>query len=109
YQGDNGRGRIEQRHDDRGQRDRSYGDRRDDRGRGDQYRRNRGYQQQMQYRSWNRGDRFDSRRAINYRVISNPRAYRLYDAPRGYRWVQSGNDAVLIGITSGIIASVLAN
>jgi Ni/Co efflux regulator RcnB len=32
----------------------------------------------------------------------------LRDAPRGYRWVQSGNDAVLVGITSGIIASVLA-
>jgi len=62
-----------------------------------------------QYRSWNRGDRFDNRYARNYRVISSPRAYRLYDAPRGYRWVQSGNDAVLVGITSGIIASVMAN
>ena len=63
----------------------------------------------VQYRSWNRGDRFDNRYARNYRVISSPRAYRLHDAPRGYRWVQSGNDAVLVGITSGIIASVLAN
>ncbi|MDB5688793.1 MAG: hypothetical protein JWL91_669 [Sphingomonas bacterium] len=62
-----------------------------------------------QYRSWTRGQRFDSRYARNYRVISSPRAYRLRDAPRGYRWVQSGNDAVLIGLTSGIIASVLAN
>jgi Ni/Co efflux regulator RcnB len=63
----------------------------------------------VQYRSWNRGDRFDNRYARNYRVISSPRAYRLHDAPRGYRWVQSGSDAVLVGITSGIIASVLAN
>jgi Ni/Co efflux regulator RcnB len=63
---------------------------------------------QGQYRSWSRGQRFDSRYARNYRVIGSPRAYRLHDAPRGYRWVQSGNDAVLIGITSGIIASVLA-
>ena len=62
-----------------------------------------------QYRSWNRGDRFDQRYARNYRVIQTPRSYRLHDAPRGYRWVQSGNDAVLIGITSGIIASVIAN
>jgi len=62
-----------------------------------------------QHRNWQRGQRFDSRYATNYRVIGNPRAYRLQDAPRGYRWVQSGNDAVLVGITSGIIASVLAN
>ena len=62
-----------------------------------------------QYRSWSRGQRFDSRYARDYRVISSPRAYRLHDAPRGYRWVRSGNDAVLVGITSGIIASVLAN
>jgi Ni/Co efflux regulator RcnB len=61
-----------------------------------------------EYRSWSRGQRFDSRYARNYRVIGSPRAYRLNDAPRGYRWVQSGNDAVLIGLTSGIVASVLA-
>jgi Ni/Co efflux regulator RcnB len=60
-------------------------------------------------RAWRRGERFESRYARNYRVISNPRQYRLRDAPRGYRWVQSGNDAVLVGIASGIIASVLAN
>ena len=62
----------------------------------------------VQYRNWSRGQRFDSRYAQNYRVIVNPQAYRLRQAPRGYRWVQSGNDALLIGITSGIVASVLA-
>ena len=66
-------------------------------------------QRQVQQRRWNKGQRFDYRQARNYRVITNARQYRLRDAPRGYRWVQSGNDAVLIGITSGIIASVLAN
>jgi Ni/Co efflux regulator RcnB len=64
---------------------------------------------QVQNHRWNRGERFDYRRAPNYRVISNYRQYHLRQAPRGYRWVQSGNDAVLIGITSGIVASVLAN
>jgi len=62
-----------------------------------------------QYRNWSRGQRFDSRYAYNYRVISNPHFYRLHDAPRGYRWVQSGNDAVLVGLTTGIIAAVVAN
>ncbi len=60
------------------------------------------------YRNWKRGERFDNRYARNYRVIDN-RRYKLKAPPRGYRWVQSGNDAVLIGITSGIVASVIAN
>ena len=55
------------------------------------------------------GQRFDRRYATNYRMIQNPHHYRLHDAPRGYRWVQSGNDALLVGITTGLIASVLAN
>jgi Ni/Co efflux regulator RcnB len=64
---------------------------------------------QVQPRKWARGQRFDTRYANRYRVIQNPRAYRLHDAPRGYRWVQSGNDAVLVAIASGIIGAVLAN
>lgn len=62
-----------------------------------------------EYRQWSRGQRFDHRYARNYRVIAAPRTYHLKPAPRGYHWVQSGNDAVLVGVTSGIIASVLAN
>lgn len=58
---------------------------------------------------WAKGQRFNSRHAVNYRVINNPRAYRLSNAPRGYRWVRSGNDAVLVGITSGIIGAVIGN
>lgn len=85
------RGRFEQRHDSR------FDNRFDNRG-----------HQREQYRSWHRGERFDRSRARNYRVIS-ARQYRLREAPRGYRYVQSGNDAVLIGITSGIVAAVFAN
>ena len=58
---------------------------------------------------WNRGDRFDSRYAMNYRVIANPYAYNLRPAPYGYRWVQSGNDAVLVAIASGIIGAIIGN
>lgn len=58
---------------------------------------------------WQRGQRFDRRYAMNYRVISNPYTYHLRPAPRGYRWVQSGNDAVLIAITSGIIGAIIGN
>ena len=64
---------------------------------------------QNRYHKWNKGDRFNSRYATNYRVIGSPRDYRLYNAPRGYQWVRSGNDAVLIGITSGIVSAIVAN
>jgi Ni/Co efflux regulator RcnB len=60
-------------------------------------------------RSWRQGERFDSRYANNYRVIDNPYAYRLREAPRGYRWVQSGNDAVLVALASGLIGAIAAN
>jgi len=40
-------------------------------------------------------------------VIDNYRGYRLRTPPRGYHWVRSGNDALLVAVTSGIIASVI--
>lgn len=109
--GNDGRGRYEQRHDNRGHYDRhdrnDRNDRHDRYDRYDRHDRNDRYDR-MGYRSWKKGQRFDSRYARNYRVIDS-RRYHLRSAPRGYRWVQSGNDAVMIGITSGIIAMVLAN
>ena len=81
----------------------------DHRGRVEQRSDHRFQQHRNTYRGWHKGERFNQREARNYRVINNYRQYRLREAPRGYRWVQSGNDAVLIGITSGIIASVFAN
>lgn len=60
-------------------------------------------------RKWARGQRFDRRYATNYRQIDY-RAYRnrgVYAPPRGYQWVQSGNDAVLIALASGVIGAVI--
>lgn len=63
---------------------------------------------QPQYRSgWRKGERFDRRYARNYRQIDYRQYRGLPAPPRGYRYVQSGNDAVLVGITSGIITAVL--
>ncbi len=62
-----------------------------------------------QRHNWQRGERFDSRYARNYRQIDYRQYRGLRAPPRGYRYVQSGNDAVLIGITSGIIGAVFAN
>lgn len=60
------------------------------------------------WRQFRRGERFDQGRAWNYGDIDYRRYNRLRPPPRGYRWVRNGNDAVLIGITSGIVASVIA-
>jgi Ni/Co efflux regulator RcnB len=64
----------------------------------------------QQYRSdWKRGQRFDSRYARNYRQVDYRQYRGLRAPPRGYRYVQSGNDAVLVGVTSGIIAAIFSN
>ncbi len=94
YQGNDGRGRIE-RQDDRGRQQ----------VRQDQHRRS----QQASYRDFRRGDRFDQRQARSYREIRNPRTYGFRNPARGQHWVQSGNDALLVGIASGIVAAVIAN
>lgn len=60
-------------------------------------------------RHWAKGQRFDRRYANNYRVINNYRDYRLSSPPRGYHWVRSGNDAILVALTSGIIGAVIGS
>lgn len=40
-------------------------------------------------------------------VVNDWRGHRLSAPPRGYHWVQTGSDYVLVGITTGIIASLL--
>ena len=66
--------------------------------------------QPNQFRRWNKGQRFDRRYAQNYQEIRDWRQYRgrrLYAPPRGYHWVRSGNDAVLVALTGGLIGAVL--
>jgi len=64
----------------------------------------------QQYRNWRKGERFDARQARNYRQVDY-RGYhgRLRAPPRGYRYVQSGNDVVMVSILGGIIGAVFAN
>jgi Ni/Co efflux regulator RcnB len=60
------------------------------------------------YRDFRKGQKFDRRYARNYQTVDY-RKYRGVKAPpRGYHYVRSGNDMLLVGITSGIVASVLA-
>ena len=61
------------------------------------------------WRQFRRGERFYAERAPNYVIINDYRRWdRLRPPPRGYHWVRSGNDAVLVAITTGIVASVIA-
>ena len=56
---------------------------------------------------WVKGHRLsanDRRRAANV----DYRRYRLSSPPRGYHWVRVDNNFLLVGITSGLISSVLA-
>lgn len=65
----------------------------------------------VQYHNWRKGQRFDARYARNYRQLDNWQQYRgrhLYAPPRGYHWVRSGNDAVLVAVAGGLIGAVLA-
>ena len=61
------------------------------------------------YRQWSRGQRFDRRYANNYQVIDNYGYYRLNAPPRGYHYVRSGDDIILVAIASGIIGAVFAS
>ncbi len=54
-----------------------------------------------------RGQRLPATYHHKQYVVDNWRAHRLSAPPRGYHWVQVGNDYVLAAIATGIIASVL--
>jgi Ni/Co efflux regulator RcnB len=54
-----------------------------------------------------RGDRLPAEyRHRNY-VVDDWRGHRLSAPPRGYHWVQSGNDYILIAIATGVIAQLM--
>jgi len=42
-------------------------------------------------------------------VVNDWRGHHLSAPPRGYQWVQTGSDYVLVAVATGIIASLLLN
>ena len=86
-------------------------DRHDRSDRHDRYDRHgqRDWRHDSRWHHFRKGQRFDRRHAYNYRVIDY-RAYRqhLRPPPRGYRWVRSGDDALMVGITTGVVTAVVA-
>jgi len=59
--------------------------------------------------SWYRGDRMPSEYRTRHYVVDDWRGHHLYAPPRGYQWVQSGGDYLLVAVATGIIASILLN
>jgi Ni/Co efflux regulator RcnB len=56
---------------------------------------------------FHRGDRLSSEYRNRQYVVDNWRVHRLSAPPRGYHWVQTGSDYVLVAIASGIIAQIV--
>ncbi|MYM73612.1 hypothetical protein GTP55_12785 [Duganella sp. FT109W] len=84
--------RQNDRHDDR--RADQHDNRRDDRGAGPRHDLRKGGRLPPEYRN-------------RQYVVDDWRGHRLSAPPRGYHWVQTGGDYVLVAITTGIIASLL--
>jgi Ni/Co efflux regulator RcnB len=59
--------------------------------------------------AWHRGDRLPNEYRSNQYVVDDWRGHHLSAPPRGYHWVQTGGDYVLVAITTGIILQLLLN
>lgn len=81
-------------HDNRGHRDYHRDYRHDGRGAGPHHEFYRGQRLAPEYRR-------------HEYVVDNWRSHHLKAPPRGYHWVQTGPDYVLVAITTGIIAQIV--
>ncbi|MBT0669790.1 RcnB family protein [Novosphingobium profundi] len=52
------------------------------------------------YKSFKKGDKFDRNHARNYQVVDYKHFKKLPAPKRGYRYVRSGSDVLLIGTSS---------
>jgi Ni/Co efflux regulator RcnB len=59
------------------------------------------------YHRWNRGDRLPAQYRDRQYIVSDWRGHRLSAPPRGYQWVQSGSDYLLVAVATGIILQLL--
>lgn len=56
-----------------------------------------------------RGGRLPSEYRNRQYVVDDWRGHHLSAPPRGYHWVQTGGDYVLVAIATGVILSILLN
>jgi Ni/Co efflux regulator RcnB len=60
-------------------------------------------------RAYHRGDRLPPQYRTYQYVVEDWHSHGLRQPPRGYRWVQSGGDYILVAITTGLILELLLN
>lgn len=63
--------------------------------------------QQMRHHGWRNGGYLPAQYRHNQEV--NWRSHHLRQPPRGYHWVQTDGDYVLVALTTGLILQALAN
>lgn len=56
-----------------------------------------------------RGDRMPYQYRSRQYVVEDWRGHRLSAPPRGYQWVQSGGDYILVAIATGVILQLMLN
>ncbi|HEY4073340.1 MAG TPA: RcnB family protein [Herbaspirillum sp.] len=59
--------------------------------------------------AFHRGDRLPAEYRNRQYVVDDWRGHHLNAPPRGYHWVQTGGDYVLVAISTGIIMNFLLN
>jgi Ni/Co efflux regulator RcnB len=59
--------------------------------------------------AFRRGGRLPQNYRSNQYVVDDWRGHHLTAPPRGYHWVQTGADYVLVAVATGIIAQILLN
>jgi Ni/Co efflux regulator RcnB len=84
-------------------------DRRDNEGRGNHNDERREERGAGPNHSFHKGERMPAEYRHQQYVVDDWRGHDLSAPPRGYHWVQTGGDYVLIAITTGIIAELLLN
>jgi Ni/Co efflux regulator RcnB len=104
----NDRGRNEQSHgqQDRGDNQGRQADRGERRAHNDERRDERGAGPNHEFR---RGERLPDQYRHRQYVVDDWRGHQLSAPPRGYHWVQTGGDYVLVAIATGVILQLLLN
>lgn len=65
-----------------------------------------GHQQSGKGPQFRKGEKFVRNRATHYQVVDYRKYRNVKAPPKGYHYVRSGNDMLLVGVTSGIVAAV---
>jgi Ni/Co efflux regulator RcnB len=84
-------------------------DKHDDRDKHDKHDKHHGERGAGPSHNYYKGERLPVEYRHQQYVVDDWRAHRLSSPPRGYHWVQTGGDYVLVAIATGVILQLLLN